>query len=107
MSRPTKANASAIVPEEGHTLDVGTPSRPPEHAAPAEVRIVTFDMQHVAPARVHPTRAQPLGFTSGIGPWPLQANGMAAATLARHAVFFWHDGDRLVLATSTDPKPRP
>ena len=32
---------------------------------------------------------------------------MVAATLAHHALFFWHDGDRLVLATSSDPKPRP
>jgi hypothetical protein len=92
-----------IVPRKDETIDVGTPSRPPDRETSAEVRIVTTDMRHATlPPKVHATRAHPLGFVSGRGPWPIRTNGLVATTAAGHAVFVWLEGEGVVMAGARD-----
>ncbi|HEY2368633.1 MAG TPA: hypothetical protein VGH87_19685, partial [Polyangiaceae bacterium] len=96
-----------IVPRKDETLDVGTRSRPPEHEAGAQVRIVTTDAHHATSSpRVHATRALPLPFVTGIGPWPLGKNGLAATTVAGHAAFLWLEEQGVVMAGTRDERPR-
>lgn len=97
-----------LVPREGEAVDVGSRSRPPERAATAEVRIFTLDPSgHATSPAIHAAKALPLGGTTGIGPWPLDGNGMASATVGGRAVFFWIDDPaRVVYATPTDARPR-
>jgi len=98
-----------LVPAKGEVVDPGSASSPPTRAVTAEVRIVVFSPSGLAaPPRVHAATAQPLGFTTGVGPWPLTGNGMASATLAGTALFFWNDdaSGRVLLATPDDATAR-
>ncbi|MBL4684950.1 MAG: hypothetical protein JKY37_10200 [Nannocystaceae bacterium] len=47
----------------------------------------------MSPVHVHETKAQPLGFVSGQGPWALRGSGMKAGSLGagKPAVFVWLD----------------
>ena len=98
-----------IVPREGEKVDLGSQSAPPSRAATADVRIGTTDASGATTTpKVHPTRAELLEFTTGVGPWPLAGDGMASAALGGHAIFFWIDGasPNVVMATPGDAKPR-
>ena len=96
-----------IVPKDGEVLDVGSATEPPEHAASAQVRIVTTDAHDVVSRpTVFATHAMPLGGVSGEGPWPLQGSGMISATLAGHALFFWAEANHVAFATPGDTSPR-
>jgi hypothetical protein len=95
-----------IVPRKDETLDVGSRSRPPEHDASAEVRILTTDARHASSTpRVHATRAGQLGFTTGIGPWPLDRNGLEGTTASGHAAFVWLEESGVVMAGVRDERP--
>lgn len=84
--------------------DFGSRSKPPSTPAAAEVRWRTLDADGSrSTVHVHPTSAQPLGFTSGIGPWALRGNGMKSGSLGRDApgVFVWLD-DEVVRGVRAD-----
>ncbi len=92
-----------LAPKPGEDVDLGSQTAPPSRAVTAEVRIVIAGVRGATRRAVHPTTAQPLDFTSGIGPWPLYGNGMIATTIAGHAVVFWIDDGRAVYATASEP----
>jgi hypothetical protein len=88
-----------LAPKPG---EVAPPGPPPDRAASAEIRLLTTDPTGAVGSRsTYPTRALPLGGTSGVGPWPLAGNGMAAATYGGHAVFFWNDAPRGAVVWTT------
>jgi hypothetical protein len=97
-----------LAPKDGEKIDPGTTARPPMRPASAEVRIVVARGLGgaVGAPSVHPTVAAPLMGTSGVGPWPLHANGMRAATLRQRALFAWSDDAVVLLAGTADSKPR-
>ncbi len=96
-----------LTPGDHEAVDVGSQVSPPPRAVSATVRIVTVTALGSASApKEHSTRAQPLAFTSGMGPWALNGNGMVAAAVMGHAIFFWHDAGRVVYATPEDAAPR-
>lgn len=76
--------------------DVGSPGAPPQTPSAAQVRwmVVAPDGAR-SEVRTHATIAQPLGGTTGIGPWPLSGNGMKAGRLGARAVFVWNDGEAI------------
>jgi hypothetical protein len=89
-------------------VDVGSESEPPSHAVAAQIRIVTIAPGRApTPARVHPTIADKLDFTTGVGPWPLEGNGMTSSSVRGHAFFAWiENGNEVVLAAPRDARPR-
>jgi hypothetical protein len=88
-------------------VDVGSPLAPPSHAVAAEVRIVTIAQgRPAAPARVHHAIAETLGFTTGIGPWPLEGNGMTSTSTRDHALFAWIEKGEVVITAPRDASPR-
>lgn len=93
-----------LAPKPGERVDAGTTARPPMKPVSAEVRIVLARGfgGPVGPPSIHPTVAAPLMGTTGIGPWPLHANGMRAATLRQRALFAWNDDAVVLLAGPAD-----
>lgn len=83
--------------------DVGSPVQPPSTPARAQVRWRVVEPSG-ALGEVHQraTIAHPLGFVTGIGPWPLAGNGAKAATLRGRALFVWHDEDGVYGALADD-----
>ncbi|HEY1955153.1 MAG TPA: hypothetical protein VGH28_06060 [Polyangiaceae bacterium] len=86
-------------------VDVGSRSTPPPEDAAAEVRIISIAPGRASLARVYPTVAEKLDFTTGIGPWPLGGNGMIAGSVRDHAFFAWIDRGNVLVATPHDEKP--
>ena len=78
----------------------------PVTPAAAQVRWMTVTADGtVTPAHTHPTRAEVLPFTTGVGPWSLSGNGMSAHTLHRHALFVWLEGKEVVGVTADAATP--
>ena len=102
-----------LAPPAGAVADTGDVRHPPSVVFPATVRIVAAS-PGTKPRVVsqYPTRVQPLGFTTGIGPWALDPGGAWGLTLDGRAVFLWLDPAgagraevSLVAARLHDPKP--
>ena len=73
-----------------------------------EVRWLTVEPDGPATRpRRHATKAQPLGFYSGIGPYGLSGNGLKAGVLGGRAFFAWIEGSAIVGVRSTDDVPTP
>ncbi|MCA9692010.1 MAG: hypothetical protein KC636_20580 [Myxococcales bacterium] len=84
-------------------LDVGSAESPPQTPAAAEVRWGTIAPDgEPGPSYSHKTRAQPLGGTSGVGPWPLSGNGLQASRVGGRATFVWDEADAVYGARSID-----
>ena len=83
--------------------DTGSSSDPPMTPAAAEVRwtSVTPDGA-IAPMHRHATHAQPLGGTTGVGPWGLSPCGLRGGTLAGRALFAWIGDADVSIARAPD-----
>ena len=74
----------------------------------AEVRWLTFEPSGPATRiRQYSTKAEPVSFRSGIGPYGLAGNGLKASILDGHAFFAWIEGADIVGLRSTDDIPTP
>jgi len=93
-----------------HPVSTGDASHPPQTPFAASVRILRATALGARLMSQHPTTVQPLGFTTGIGPWSLDPGGAWAFTLDGQAVVLWLDttgafASPLVAARATDTRP--